>query len=168
VVWLLGILGTIATAYVTATLHDLAKPLQSYVSDLSCEWRKATLAPDEPKFTILVARLYKDDAEGTHTRRVFETFQGERGFRPVLLCDTLRFDFRPGEEIKQAEEATIKRGQDLIVQHKADLVTSARSSSPTIPSASSPSTSMAAATRARSRSSCARAWFPTSSIRRPG
>jgi tetratricopeptide (TPR) repeat protein len=39
-----------------------------------------------------------------------------------LLCDTLRFDYRPGEEIKQAEEATIKRGQDLIVQHKADLV----------------------------------------------
>jgi tetratricopeptide (TPR) repeat protein len=121
-VWLLGILGTIATAYVTATLHDLAKPLQSYVSDLSCEWRKATLAPDEPKFTILVARLYKDDDEGSHTRRLFETFQGERGFRPVLLCDTLRFDYRPGEEIKQAEEATIKRGQDLIVQHKADLV----------------------------------------------
>jgi tetratricopeptide (TPR) repeat protein len=121
-VWLLGILGTIATAYVTATLHDLVKPLQSYVSDLSCEWRKATLAPDEPKFTILVARLYKDDDEGSHTRRLFETFQGERGFRPVLLCDTLRFDYRPGEEIKQAEEATIKRGQDLIVQHKADLV----------------------------------------------
>jgi tetratricopeptide (TPR) repeat protein len=122
VVWLLGILGTMATAYVTATLSDLTKPLQNYVSELSCEWRKASLAPDEPKFTILVARLYKDDAEGTHTRRVFETFQGERGFRPVLLCDTLRFDFRPGEEIKQAEEATIKRGQDLIVQHKADLV----------------------------------------------
>jgi tetratricopeptide (TPR) repeat protein len=121
-VWLLGIVGTVVAGYVTATLHDLAKPLQSYVSDLSCEWRKATPAPDEPKFTILVARLYKDDAEGTHTRRVFETFQGERGFRPVLLCDTLRFDFRPGEEIKQAEEATIKRGQDLIVQHKADLV----------------------------------------------
>ncbi|HYY36648.1 MAG TPA: tetratricopeptide repeat protein [Xanthobacteraceae bacterium] len=121
-VWLLGILGTIATAYVTATLHDLAKPLQSYVSDLSCEWRKSNLSPDEPKFTILVARLYKDDDEGSHTRRLFETFQGERGFRPVLLCDTLRFDYRPGEEIKQAEEATIKRGQDLIVQHKADLV----------------------------------------------
>jgi tetratricopeptide (TPR) repeat protein len=122
VVWLLGIVGTMATAYVTATLNDLTKPLQQYVSELSCELRKSSLAPDEPKFTILVARLYKDDADGTHTRRVFETFQGERGFRPVLLCDTLRFDFRPGEEIRQAEDATIKRGRDLIVQHKADLV----------------------------------------------
>jgi tetratricopeptide (TPR) repeat protein len=121
-VWLLGIVGTVVAGYVTATLHDLAKPLHSYVSDLSCEWRKSSLSPDEPKFTILVARLYKDDDEGSHTRRLFETFQGERGFRPVLLCDTLRFDYRPGEEIKQAEEATIKRGQDLIIQHKADLV----------------------------------------------
>jgi hypothetical protein len=56
-VWLLGIVGTVVAGYVTATLHDLAKPLQSYVSDLSCEWRKSSLSPDEPKFTILVARL---------------------------------------------------------------------------------------------------------------
>jgi tetratricopeptide (TPR) repeat protein len=121
-VWALGIVGTVATGYVTATLNDLIKPVQQYVSELSCQLRQSSLAPDEPKFTILVARLYRDDAEGSHTRRVLETFQGERGFRPVLLCDTLSFDFRPGEEIKQAEEATIKRGQDLIVQHQADLV----------------------------------------------
>jgi tetratricopeptide (TPR) repeat protein len=120
--WLLGIIGTVATGYFTATLNDLTKPLHGYVSELSCNWRKSSLASDEPKFTILVTRLYKDDAEESHTRRLFQTFQGERGFRPVLLCDTLRFDFRAGEEIKQAEEATIKRGQDLIVGHKADLL----------------------------------------------
>jgi hypothetical protein len=120
--WLLGIIGTVATGYFTATLNDLTKPLHGYVSELSCNWRKSSLAADEPKFTILVTRLYKDDTEDSHTRRLFQTFQGERGFRPVLLCDTLRFDFRAGEEIKQAEEATIKRGQDLIVEHKADLL----------------------------------------------
>ena len=120
--WLLGIIGTVATGYFTATLNDLTRPLHGYVSELSCNWRKSSLASNEPKFTILVARLYKDDAEDSHTRRLFQTFQGERGFRPVLLCDTLRFDFRAGEEIQQAEEATIKRGQDLIVEHKADLV----------------------------------------------
>ena len=121
-VWALGIFGTVATGYVTASLNDLTKSVGGYVSELSCQWRKPSLAPDEPMFTILVAKLYKDDGEDTHTRRVFETFQGERGFRPVLLCDMLKFDFRPGEEIKQAEEATIKRGQGLIVQHKADLL----------------------------------------------
>ena len=121
-VWALGILGTAATGYVTASLNDLTKSVGGYVSELSCQWRKPSLAPDEPKFTILVAKLYKDDGEDTHTRRVFETFQGERGFRPVLLCDTLKFDFRPGDEIKQAEETTINRGRDLIVQHKADLL----------------------------------------------
>jgi tetratricopeptide (TPR) repeat protein len=121
-VWALGIAGTVATGYVTASLNDLTKSVGGYVSELSCQWRKPSLAPDEPKFTILVARLYKDDGEDTHTRRVFETFQGERGFRPVLLCDTLKFDFRPGDEIKQAEETTINRGRDLIVQHKADLL----------------------------------------------
>ena len=121
-VWALGILGTVATGYVTASLNDLTKSVGGYVSELSCQWRKPSLASDEPMFTILVAKLYKDDGEDTHTRRVFETFQGERGFRSVLLCDTLKFDFRPGEEIKQAEEATIKRGQGLIVQHKADLL----------------------------------------------
>lgn len=121
-VWLLGIVVTVITGYFTAALNDLTKPLQEYVSGLACEWRKPSLAPDEPKFTILVSRLYKDDAEGSHTRRVFQAFLGERGFRPVLLCDALRFDFRAGEEIKHAEEVTIKRGQDLIVEHKADLL----------------------------------------------
>jgi len=106
-VWALGIAGTVATGYVTASLNDLTKSVGGYVSELSCQWRKPSPAPDEPKFTILVAKLYKDDGEDTHTRRVFETFQGERGFRPVLLCDTLKFDFRPGDEIKQAEETTI-------------------------------------------------------------
>src|SRR5262245_16210661 len=55
-VWLLGIVGTVVAGYVTATLHDLAKPLRSYVSDLSCELRKSSLSPDEPKFTILGVR----------------------------------------------------------------------------------------------------------------
>ena len=85
-VWALGIAGTVATGYVTASLNDLTKSVGGYVSELSCQWRKPSPAPDEPKFTILVAKLYKDDGEDTHTRRVFETFQGERGFRPVLLC----------------------------------------------------------------------------------
>jgi hypothetical protein len=73
-VWALGIAGTVATGYVTATLNDLTKSVGGYVSELSCQWRKPSLAPDEPKFTILVAKLYKDDSEDTHTRRVFETF----------------------------------------------------------------------------------------------
>jgi tetratricopeptide (TPR) repeat protein len=53
---------------------------------------------------------------------VLEAFQGERGFRPVLLCDTLKFDFKAGEDLQKAEEATINRGQRLIVEHGADLL----------------------------------------------
>jgi tetratricopeptide (TPR) repeat protein len=121
-VWLLGIVGTIATAYVTTTLTDLTKPLPQYVSQLACSWRGSKAPSDEPKFTVLVSRLYRDDADDSQTRRVLEAFQGERGFRPVLLCDTLKFDFKAGEDLQKAEDAAINRGQHLIVEHSADLL----------------------------------------------
>src|SRR6516164_2311820 len=78
-VWLLGIIGAVATAYVTTTLTDLTKPLPGYVSQLACSLRGSKAAADEPKFTILVSRLYQDDADGSQTRRVLEAFEGERG-----------------------------------------------------------------------------------------
>jgi hypothetical protein len=121
-VWLLGIVGAVATAYVTTTLTDLTKPLPGYVSQLACSLRVSKAAADEPEFTVLVSRLYGDDAEGSQTRRVLEAFQGERGFRPVLLCDTLKFDFKAGQDLQKAETITIEHGQRLIVEHGADLL----------------------------------------------
>ena len=48
-VWVLGIVGTVATGYVTASLNDLTKSVGGYVSELSCQWRTPSLAPDEAK-----------------------------------------------------------------------------------------------------------------------
>ena len=52
-VWALGIVGTVATGYVTATLNDLTKSVGGYVSDLSCQWRKPSLAPDEDRKSVV-------------------------------------------------------------------------------------------------------------------
>jgi hypothetical protein len=81
-VWLLGIAGTVATAYVTTTLTDLTKPLPQYVSQLACSLRGSKAPADEPKFTILVSRLYRDDADDSQTRRCSRRSRASADFDP--------------------------------------------------------------------------------------
>jgi tetratricopeptide (TPR) repeat protein len=117
-IWVLGIVGTVVTGYLTTTFTEMTKPLSHYVAELSCQIRKPNHAPSEPKFTILVSPLVDDDANRSHTRRLLDTFYWEAAFHPVRICETLNFDL-PTE---QSKEQTIKRGQSLIVNHQADLL----------------------------------------------
>jgi tetratricopeptide (TPR) repeat protein len=116
--WMLGIAGTVVTGYFTATFTEMTKPLSRYVSERVCEFSKSSRASDEPRFTILVSPLADDDANESHTRRLFEMFYGERGFHAERLCETLSFDLAKGAETEQ----TIKRGESLIVKRQADLL----------------------------------------------
>jgi tetratricopeptide (TPR) repeat protein len=118
--WMLGIVGTVAAGYVTATFTEMTKPLSRYLSEKACELRRASFVSDESRFTILVSPLGDDDSNGSHTRRLLGAFHGERGFRPVLICTTLGFDL--AGDLQEAEEETVKRGADLIVRNRADLL----------------------------------------------
>jgi hypothetical protein len=123
--WILGLVGAAAGFYAMTFMEttkppfmEMMKPLSRYVSELTCEFRKPNRSSDEARFTILVSPLADDDADRSHTRRVLETFYGERGFLPVVLCETLSFGLAEGAET----EPIIKRGEDLIVAHQADLL----------------------------------------------
>src|SRR5262245_23293609 len=118
--WMLGIVGTVAAGYLTATFTEMTKPLSRYLSEKACELGKASLVSDETRFTILVSPLADDDANGSHTRRLLGAFHGERGFRPVSICKTISFDFT--KSLEEAEDEAVDRGAELIRQHRADLL----------------------------------------------
>ncbi|MGI8570610.1 MAG: hypothetical protein ACR2KT_16970 [Methylocella sp.] len=53
---------------------------------------------------------------------MMSAFASERSFRPILICESLKFIYRPGTEGRTSEEEVLQRGKDLIKSTHADLL----------------------------------------------
>lgn len=117
-VWLLGVIGTVATGWIT----DIFKPGETFISEtvaeLSCRYRQKPIA-NESQFTILVSPL-AHDPDRSHTERVTRAFLGEEGFLTVPICDSLDFDL--SKDSQSASDDTLQRARALINEKHADLL----------------------------------------------
>jgi hypothetical protein len=117
-VWLFGVIGTVATGYVT----DLFKPVETFISDkaaeLSCRYSQKPI-PNESQFTILVGPL-AHDPDRSYTEKVQRAFSREKGFRAIRICDSLDFDL--SKDSQSARDDTLQRARALINEKHADLL----------------------------------------------
>jgi tetratricopeptide (TPR) repeat protein len=119
ITWFLTAVTTVVGTQFTPLAKDITNPVFKEFSERVCEFRKAELAADESRFTILISPLAADN-EKWHTNLVVDALRTDRAFRPVIICQSLSVDDPNYPEA--ATEAAIKHGAGLIVNNRADLL----------------------------------------------
>lgn len=76
------------------------------------------IRPSPDKFLILIARLDKDDSEGTHTRAVARAFQGQEGIQRTQTRRVLRLT----DIGSDAESRAVGTGRRWLARRNADLL----------------------------------------------
>jgi hypothetical protein len=117
-VWIFGIIGTVATGFVT----DLFKPAETVISEtvaeLSCRYRQKPIA-NESQFTILVSPL-AHDPDKLHTEKIMQALLSEEGFLAIPLCEPFNVDLIT--DTQSARDDMRKRAKALITEKQADLL----------------------------------------------
>jgi hypothetical protein len=90
-VWLLGVLGTVATGLITDSFTPVKTFLSDKAAELSCQFRQKP-SSNESQFTILVSPL-AHDPDRSNTERVMRAFLHETGFIAVPICESLNIDY---------------------------------------------------------------------------
>jgi tetratricopeptide (TPR) repeat protein len=106
--------------------HDLLTPVATFLSEKTrekavekaCQHQQTPISSDS-QFIILVSRLTRDP-DRSHTDRVMQAFQNERGFQAIRICDSLSLDYSKDSQTVAA--AAKQRAQELIKANHADLL----------------------------------------------
>jgi len=121
--WLVGVIGTVAAAAVTAFATNLFTPVGAYLSEkvspYYCEYRQHGQKPisDETQFNILVSRL-TGDPWLSRRDSVMRTFQNEFHLTPI--CDLFKLDYSMDSQARTSDLR--KRAMEVIKARNADLL----------------------------------------------
>jgi len=118
VTWLVSIVGTLATGFVTDSLAPVTTYVSQKISEKSCEYRQSEVS-DDSQFKILISQLAKDP-DRAHRDHVMRAFQNEEGILAVPICDMLSVDH--SKDTKSAADVTKQRAEKLIKEMHADLL----------------------------------------------